>query len=248
MSIKGFLAELIKKRPDGCGFSSRGDFAPHDGQAYPTRVIHIGALSRWRTNLCGLLLLLSVAMIVGCTTVVTPLHPGDADVLTKSDHGLVLGRMHVVWNGKDQRAGVRLPFDVRWRIRQEGSGTQLLINHVPVDGPFVVDLPAGSYRLMVVSLDNSLGLWQTSLPATFTVQPQECTYLGTWELQIHTEFYSGSMARQVIDQPDLAQRDLHAIIGNNRVWPPMVAQLQAPVQSPLVLTFRTQGTELTSPP
>lgn len=248
MSTRGTLADPIKRRPEGCGFRSREDFSLHDGEAYPTRLIPIGALRRWRKNLCGSLLFLSVVMMVGCTTVVTPLHPGDVDVYTKSDHGLVLGRMHVIWNGKDQRKGVRLPFDVRWRIRQEESGTQLLINHVPVDGPFVVDLPAGSYRLMVVSLDNSLGLWQTSLPATFTVQPQACTYLGTWKLQIQTEFYSGSMTRQVIDQPDLAQRDLHAIIGNNHVWPPMVAQLQAPVQSPLVLTFRTQGTELTSPP
>jgi len=192
--------------------------------------------------------MLSVALMLGCTSVVTPLQPGDVTALTKPDHGLVLARMHLVWNGKDQRAGAHVPFDVRWRIRQEESGTQLVINHVPVDGPFLLDLPAGSYRLMVVSLDNALGVWQTSLPATFTVQPKACTYLGTWELQMETAFYSGSMARQVLDQPDLAQRDLRAIIGHDHVWPPMVAQLEVPIQSPLVLTFRTQGTELTSPP
>lgn len=51
-----------------------------------------------------------------------------------------------------------------------------MIDRVPVDGPFVLDLPAASYRLTVVSLYNSLGVWQASLPATFSVQPQKCTY------------------------------------------------------------------------
>lgn len=67
-----------------------------------------------------------------------------------------------------------------------------MINHVPVDGPFVLGLPAGSYHLVGGSLDNSLGVWQTSLPTTFNVRPYECTYLGTWELQMQTVGHDGT--------------------------------------------------------
>ncbi len=210
-----------------------------------TKMAGIGGCGRC---LCLGLLLLSGPFVFGCATVVTPLQPGDLTSVPKPDHGLVLGRVHLVWNGKDQQTGIRRPLNVRWRITEEQSGTQLVMNHVPIDGPFVFDLPAGSYRLMVVSFDNSLGVWQTSLPATFSVRPQECTYLGTWELTMQTKLFSGSITRQVFDQRELAQRDLRATITDDHGWPPMVAQLVAPMQGSLALTFRTQGTELTSPP
>ena len=228
--------------------SSMGDSNHHAVPIHVTGSTIVAESGWWDKTIRGSLLLFGVALVFGCTTVVTPLQPGDRTSFTKGDHGLVLGRVHLMWNGKDQRTGVRLPFDVRWRITEEQSGTQLVINHVPLDGPFVLDLPAGSYRLTHISLDNSLGIWQTSLPASFSVQPQECTYLGTWELTMQTDFFSGSITRQVIDQRDLAQRDLQATISDDHTWRPMVAQLVASMQSPLVLTFRTQGTELTSPP
>lgn len=203
----------------------------------------------WRRRfLCGPLLLLTGVSMLGCTAVVTPLQPGYLPSMMKSSHGLVLGRMHLVWNGREQRTGARFPLHVRLRITEEESGAQVLIDRVPVDGPFVLDLPAASYRLTVVSLHNALGVWQTSLPTTFSVWPQECTYLGTWELQMQTEFFSGAMTRQVFDQRDLAARDLHAIIGHDQTPPPMVAQLATPMQRPLVLTAQTEGTHLTSPP
>ncbi|MGE3976454.1 MAG: hypothetical protein AB7F94_02600 [Nitrospira sp.] len=204
--------------------------------------------NRWGKLLCGPLLLLTGVLMLGCTTVVTPLQPGYLPSMMKSSHGLVLGRMHLVWNGREQRTGARFPLHVRLRITEEKSGAQVVIDRVPVDGPFVLDLPAASYRLTVVSLHNSLGVWQTSLPATFSVWPQECTYLGTWKLQMQTEFFSGSMTRQVFDQRDLAARDLHAIIGYDQAPPPLVAQLATPKQGSLVLTFQTEGTQLTSPP
>ena len=69
-----------------------------------------------------------------------------------------------------------------------------------------------------------------------------------WELTMRTEFFSGSITRQVLDQQDLAQRDLRVTIKDDHAWPSMVVQLVAPIQSPLVLTFQTQGTQLTSPP
>jgi hypothetical protein len=167
----------------------------------------------WGQRLCGSLLLLSVIVMFGCTDVVTPLQPGDRTSMRKPDHGLVLGRVHLTWNGVDQRAGAPLPSDVRWLITEEKSGTHLWIDHVPVDGPFVADLPAGSYQLTSISLEDTLGVWHTSLPVTFSVRQKACTYLGTWELEMHTQSFVGSMSREVFDQQELARRDLLTIMG-----------------------------------
>ncbi len=40
----------------------------------------------------------------------------------------------------------------------EKNGIQLVIDQVPVDGPFVLNLPADPYRLTVVSFDNTLSI------------------------------------------------------------------------------------------
>jgi hypothetical protein len=218
--------------------------------SYPTaqtglghRRVSSGMLGR--SILVGILLL-SVSFTLGCATVVVPVKPG-ASTLADSNHGLVLGRIHLTSNGIDQRTGQRLPFVVKWQITEETRGTLFLIDHLPTDGPFVLVLPTGSYRVTAVSLDNALGIWQASLPTTFNVWSQECTYLGTWQLHMRTGFFDGSITRQVLDQQDRAQNDLGTIIGE-RSWPAMVAQLGSPMESSLLLTFQTQGTQLTSPP
>lgn len=136
---------------------------------------------------------------------------------------------------------------MKWRLTDEKSGKQLVIDQVPVDGPFVLNLPVGSYRLTAVSFDNGLGMWQTPLPTSFTVRSKECTYVGTWDLTMQTEFFSGLLTRQVRDQQEQAEQDMRTIIGD-RTRPPMVAQLGASGQSPMILTFQTEGTQLTSPP
>lgn len=45
-----------------------------------------------------------------------------------------------------------------WRLMDEKNGIQLVIDQVPVDGPFVLNLPADPYRLTVVSFDNTLSI------------------------------------------------------------------------------------------
>lgn len=193
----------------------------------------------WGKSLCGTLLFLNVIVMFGCTTVVTPLQPGDLTSLPKSNHGLVLGRVHLMWNEVEQRATAPGPLVVDWLITEEKSGTQLRIDHLPIDGPFVVDLPAGSYRLTRVNLVAGIvGVFKTSFPATFSVRPQECTYVGTWELEMQTESFAGTMTRQVIDQQALAQRDLRAIIGEETAQSlPMVTQLGTSTQSELVFQY-----------
>ncbi|WHZ27373.1 MAG: hypothetical protein OJF51_002170 [Nitrospira sp.] len=189
---------------------------------------------------------LTLTVTMGCATVITPLKPSAVTSVEAPDYGYVLGRVNLEWNGATQVTG-QSPFTMKWRVTNEKSGAQLVINQVPVDGPFVLSLPAGSYQLTAVSFDNSLGEWRTPLPASFSVQPQKCTYLGTWDLTMQTRFFSGLLTRQVRDQQEQAEIDMRSIMGN-RTWSPMVTQLGASVQSPLVLTAQIQGTQLTSPP
>jgi len=193
------------------------------------------------------ILLLCANFTLGCATVVVPLKPRAAAMLD-SDHGLVFGRIHLTRSGEDHHPNLRLPIDMKWWVTEETKGRPFLIDHLPIDGPFVVKLPAGSYRLTAVNLDDALGLWQASLPTTFSVRSQECTYLGTWNLQVQTEFFDGSINRQVLNQEEQAEHDLRMIVGDIS-WPIMSAPLAlATESSPIILTFRTQGTALTSPP
>lgn len=101
-----------------------GDRCHSHRQAYARGAAKI-ADGNWRGKfLCGLLLLLTGALMFGCAAVVTPLQPGNLSSMMKSNHGLVLGRMHLVWNGREQQAGLRFPFNVRLRITEEKSGAR----------------------------------------------------------------------------------------------------------------------------
>jgi hypothetical protein len=132
-------------------------------------------------------------------------------------------------------------------IADEAQGKRILIDNLPTDGPFVVKLPTGQYQLTSVNLDDTLGIWQTSLPTTFHVRPRECTYLGTWKLQMQAGSLDGLIIRQVFNQPELAQEDLWKIIGH-RSYPIKIAPLESPMQSSIVLTAQAQERPLASHP
>jgi len=194
------------------------------------------------------LICLSLVVTLGCVSVSTPITPGSAGSL-ESDEGLVLGRIQLKGNEGEQFAGpdqpFRSPFHIQWRLKSLKK--EFVIDHLPRQGPFVLKLPTGSYQLTVVSFDTAFGIWQASLPANFTVSPGGCTYLGTWELRMGVGFFDGSVSRQVIDQRSVAESDLKAFVDDG-LLPPIVTQLGPAGKSPLILTFRTQGTDLTSPP
>ncbi|MFO0700424.1 MAG: hypothetical protein U0236_14480 [Nitrospira sp.] len=189
-------------------------------------------------------------VVLGCAAMITPMAPGANDSL-RPDEGLVLGRIHITDSTGESFASSRQPFrtsfHMQWRLKDQKLGKEFVIDPLPKDGPFAVKLPTGSYELTAMSFDTALGIWQASLPTTFTVSSQACTYLGTWELRTNAGFFDGSIVRHVIDQHALAENDLQTFV-NDRPGCPMVAELRTPMTSPLMLTFRTQGTELTSPP
>lgn len=195
-------------------------------------------------------LFFSLSMTLGCVDVRAPMKPGD-DNAVPHDEGLVLGRLHVAGKGGDLQGSteqpLRVPFHIQWRLEEQLSGKTFLIEDLPSDGPFVLRLPVGSYRLTHLSFDTSLGAWQASTLDSFSVSPRECSYLGTWRLRMEAGFFDGSISRQVLDQHELAERELNVLL-NKRSSTPMRTQLSAAMKRPLILTFRTQGTELTSPP
>ena len=176
-----------------------------------------------------------------------PMEPGAEDSV-KPDEGLVLGRIHLEENGSESQASPVQPFHsrfhIQWRIREQTLGKEFLIDGLPSDGPFVVKVPSGSYRLTAFSFDTAMGIWQASLPTIFDVGPRKCTYLGTWQLRTKAGFFDGSINRQVLNQHSLAESDLKSFVSNGLE---MVTQLSSSMESPLILTFRTQGTDLTSP-
>jgi hypothetical protein len=186
-------------------------------------------------------LLLCCGFALGCAaTVVVPLKPGSV-AMKDSDHGLVFGRIHVTENGKDQ------PFDLKWLITKGPQGRRVLFDELPFDGLFAVQLPAGSYRLTEVRLDKAQGVWQASMPATFTVRPRECTYLGAWELDLHTEFFSAVITRRVDDEQKRDENDFHTTFGAESC-PILKVPLASSLESPATLTGQAEGTQITSPP
>lgn len=188
--------------------------------------------------------------VLGCAAVLTPMTPGANDPL-RPDEGVVLGRIYITDSNGQAFASPKQPFrtsfHMQWRLKDQKVGKEFVIDPLPHNGPFAVKLPTGSYELTTLSFDTALGIWQASLPTTFTVSSQACTYLGTWELRTKAGFFDGSIVRHVVDQHALAESDLQTFV-HNQLGHPMMTELSSPMASPLLLTFRTQGTELTSPP
>lgn len=194
--------------------------------------------------------LLMLNVMLGCAAILSPMKPGANDSI-KSDEGLVLGRIQLTdRNGvafESPKQPFRTSFHVQWRLKDQKLGKEFMVDALPKDGPFAVKLPTGSYQLTELSFDTALGSWQASLPTTFTVSSRVCTYLGTWELRTEAGFFDGSIVRHVVDQHNLAENDLK-IFMQDSLGTSMVTELSSSMASPLILTSRTQGTDLTSPP
>jgi hypothetical protein len=63
-------------------------------------------------------------------------------------------------------------------LEEEAKRKRFVIADLPTDGPFVLKLPTGSYRIKGISFENLWGIWRTMLPTTFVIHPRECTSLG----------------------------------------------------------------------
>ncbi|UVT14382.1 MAG: hypothetical protein H8K04_10990 [Nitrospira sp.] len=143
----------------------------------------------------------------GCATVVAPLSD-SATVSTDGSHGLLFGNMRLTWFGTDRTEGIQPPQGMRWTLEEETKGKRIVVADLPTDGPFVLKLPAGSYRVKGISFDSLMGIWHAALPTTFHIQPRECTSLGIWELQRETKVFTGWITGHVLEDLELSQDEL----------------------------------------
>ncbi|MDO8547993.1 MAG: hypothetical protein Q7R68_11640 [Nitrospirales bacterium] len=145
-------------------------------------------------------------LVSACAVPVMPLSPGTAQV-ENSTRGLVFGRIQVVRDGYDQMA-YSFGKEFGWWLTREDSGERFVVPALTHEGPFVVNLPAGRYRVTGLIYDEGAAVWEGELPATFTVSAGGATYLGTWEIQFVKVGMAGKVRGRVVDQLSKAQGEL----------------------------------------
>jgi hypothetical protein len=180
-------------------------------------------------------ILLSVHFALGCATVVSPVSSSEV-ASVDANHGLLVGTIHLTHGPGD----LKWSREMKWWVEEQTSGSRIFIKHLPLEGPFVLKLPPGSYRVTDITFTSIRGLWHTVLPTTFSIQPKACTSLGTWELEMQTGFFSGWMTRHVSHEEKVAHDAIERAFGAEGC-PTLVAPLESPVKSLVKLNFRTRG-------
>ncbi|UVT20904.1 MAG: hypothetical protein H8K03_03015 [Nitrospira sp.] len=192
-----------------------------------------------RQGVLASVLLLSTGFLFGCTTVIKPVPPSEISI-AEENQGLLFGTIHLTRNGKDQSTGLKWPGIMKWWVEDETHGKRFLISHIPIDGQFVMKLPTGSYRVTDISFESLRGIWHVLLPTTFTISSRECTSLGTWELEMHTGFFSGWITRHVSNEQQVDPEHFGNIL-QAKGCPTLVAPLESPVKRLVKLHFHTRG-------
>jgi hypothetical protein len=144
-------------------------------------------------------------VLSACAVPVMSLPPGTSHV-ENSTRGLVFGRIQVVRDGYDQMA-YSFGKEFGWWLTREESDERFVVHALTQDGAFVVNLPAGRYRVTGLIYDEGAAVWEGRLPATFSVKAGEAAYLGTWEIQFVKVGMAGKVSAQVMDQLNKAQAE-----------------------------------------
>ena len=145
-------------------------------------------------------------LVSACAVPVLPVAPGTTQV-ENSTRGLAFGRIQVVRDGYDQMA-YSFGKEFGWWLTREDSGERFVVPALTHEGPFVINLPAGRYRVTGLIYDEGAAVWEGELPATFTVSAGGATYLGTWEIQFVKVGMAGKVSGRVVDQLSKAQGEL----------------------------------------
>jgi len=197
------------------------------------------------TILCQRLILTSAFLLTGfaagCTTVVKPLSP-SIPILTEGGQGLLVGQIRLAWHGPDQPNAVSPPWNMNWSLEEETGGKHLLLADLPTAGPFVVKLPAGSYRVTGIRFDGVWGTWHTVLPTAFRVQSGGCTSLGTWELQRERESFADWITGHVFKDLESTHVELQSVLATQDCSA-VAASSESPVRSKLGFRSRHSGYE-----
>lgn len=136
------------------------------------------------------------------------------------DHGVLLGTNHFVMrfsrNGQGHAQDFNHSNEMEWQIEEVTHGKRSLTVHVPMDGPFVVRLPVGSYRVTTMRVRSPEGTWHAALPMAFEIRPWECTSLGTSMTQMQVGFVTGWISRHVLHEQEFSRANHDRLIVGNR--------------------------------
>lgn len=175
--------------------------------------------SVYRSIVLIVLVLLITDVSVGSTAVAVPLSAlerAEAD----HDHGVLLGTNHVVMsfsrNGQGQAPEFKHSHEMEWQIEEVTHDKRSLTVQLPVDGPFVVRLPVGSYRVTTMRFRSSKGTWHAVIPTAFEIRPWECTSLGTSMLQMQMGLVTGWISRHVLHEQEISRANHDQLLGGNR--------------------------------
>ena len=149
-------------------------------------------------------------LLLSCTNtvLVRPIEPGTT-VIEKPGNGLVFGGIAIIRDGEDQLTSLpSYPKEFGWVLTHVRSGKRYVVSPLTQNGPFVLDLPAGSYEVTKLTYEERAGIWEGPLLARFTVQPDGMTYIGTWEIQFTNLGSSSLILGRVLNQLDEATDDL----------------------------------------
>ena len=191
----------------------------------------------FRSMCLTMLFLLIFDVSFGSNAVVVPLSALDREQ-ADHDHGVLLGTNHFVIsfsrNGQGQAPDFKHAKEMEWHLEEVVHGKRSLTVYLPVDGPFAVRLPVGSYRVSRMRFRSSEGTWHAVLPTAFEIRPWECTSLGTSMLQMQVGFVTGWISRQVLNEQESSSASHDQVIGRNTCSTSM-AELGSSVKHPVKL-------------
>jgi hypothetical protein len=134
-----------------------------------------------RANVHAVLCLGLVVYLAACAEAPRPLRPGEL-VSERPDQGVILGRVAVIRDGEDRMSPPSFPRSFGWELQQADTGKKFVVDPLTEDGLFALPLPTGLYHVTKLRYEDRYGVWEGSVPASFSVKPSGWTYIGTWEL------------------------------------------------------------------
>lgn len=142
------------------------------------------------------------------TTLIRPIEPG-ANLVETPGHGLVFGSIAIIRDGEDQLSAISsFPKEFGWVLTQAGTGKRYVVSPLTQNGPFALELPAGSYEVTKLMYEERMGTWEGRLPSSFSVKAGELVYLGTWELTFMNLGPGSRISGGVVNQFKGASDDL----------------------------------------
>jgi hypothetical protein len=144
-----------------------------------------------------ILVFLATLLYTACTTLVIPVERG-IPARVDADHGVVFGRIVLTWDVEDPLSSSAHVRAIGWQFTNQETGKQFIAPKVTREGWYVLLLPPGQYQITAFRFFHGFtGEWEGKLPATFSVVPNECVYLGTWRIRLKTLGQEAIAAAQV---------------------------------------------------